>query len=167
MPLRSLPKTRAWSGITLGENKLLIRRVLPFLIYRQKPQSNIVRTPLVDLQYLISPLPCLFHQGFRKRAWPVILKTVRWKSMVSTKLKSLLRKKGKNTKVALGWYQKGIHYFLRVSWRRCLPKYKTRWCCLMILYPVERGVITERSAIWFHLKKTLMKDKDKFVLEMV
>ena len=37
----------------------------------------------------------------------------------------------------------------------------------MILYPVERGVITERSAIWFHLKKTLMKDKDKFVLEMV
>ena len=67
MPLRSLPKTRAWSGITLGENKLLIRRVLPFLIYRQKPQSNIVRTPLVDLQYLVYHLsPVCSIRAFAK-----------------------------------------------------------------------------------------------------
>ena len=141
-PLRSLPKTRAWNDITLGKNELLIR-------------SNIARTPLVELQYLISPLPCLFHQGFRKRAWPVILKTVRWKSMVSTKLKSLTEKIGEKKQTVRCWgdTKTGIRYFLRASWRRCLPKYKTRWCCLMILYPVERCVITERSAIWFYLKK--------------
>ena len=127
--------------------------VLPFLIYRQK--SNIVRCPLVDLQYLVYHLsPVCSIRAFAKE-----LDLSFWK-LWDENLWSLpnwnqyWENRKKNTKVALlGWYQKWNSLFSQGVLKTPSFQTWTRWYCLMILYPVERCVIAERSAIWFYLKK--------------